>query len=211
MKSRRFPVNIKAAGILRILICSMGLFMLAGIAGCGGDNLRPSEELAPPPRDTGEYVAKSGDVLSIKVWGEPRLTGEVLVRDDGKFTLPLIDDVLAEGKTMKQITEDITKRLKEFIPTASVSTSVVQTAPVRYFLSGQFLKPGEYRSDKQITFLQAIATGGGFAPFADESSIMLFRKNSSGPELRYRLDYNRVVDGKEPNPELRNGDIIAIK
>jgi polysaccharide export outer membrane protein len=146
----------------------------------------------------------------VKVWGEPRLSGEVFVREDGKFTMPLINDVSAKGKTLEQISGDLTNRLKEFIPAVSVSTNVRQAAPTRYYLSGQFNKPGEYRSTSNITLLQAIATGGGFAPFADESSVMLIRKTTEG-ELRYRLDYNLVVEGNEPNPKLKDGDIIAVK
>ena len=190
------------------------LFLATLLSGCGAGNVRSNKELIPEAAALGEYLTKAGDVLLVKVWGEPRLTGEVLVRDDGKLTLPLIDDVPAEGKTLKEISADISKRLKEFIPAVSVTTTVVQTAPLRYFLSGLFIKPGEYRSDKHITLLQAIATGGGFAPFADESSIILIRRGAEGDgstELRYELDYNRVVNGKEPNPELKNGDVIAVQ
>ena len=87
---------------------------------------------------------------------------------------------------------------------------MVQSAPIRYFLAGQFLKPGEFRSEQGITLLQAIAKAGGLAPFADESSITLIRRNAS-KELRYQLDYNRVVNGKEPNPLLRDGDFISVE
>jgi polysaccharide biosynthesis/export protein len=179
-------------------------------AGCRSGNLRPTAELAQTTPAGVAYVAKPGDTLMVKVWGEPQLTGEVFIREDGRFTLPLIEDVQAENKNLKEITEDVTKRLQEFVPAASVTISVAQAAPIRYFLSGQFIKPGEYRSDNKITFLQAIATGGGFAPFADESSIILIRRGPQG-DMRYELDYNRVVEGKEPNPELKDGDTIAIK
>jgi len=180
----------------------------AFLAGCGA-NTRPLAELGVK-EEPGQYVVQSGDTLSINVWGEPRLSGEVLVREDGNFTMQLIDDVKAVGRTPKDISGEVTSRLQRFIPAASVSISIAQTAPIRYFLSGQFVKPGEYRTDKKITLLQAVATGGGFAPFANESSVTLIRRGPDG-ELRYSLDYNRVIDGREPNPELKNGDIIAVK
>lgn len=176
--------------------------------GCGPGG-RPLSELKAPA-EAGQYVVQSGDTLMVNVWGEPRLSGEVFVREDGNFTLQLIDDVKAVGRTPKDISADVTERLQKFIPAASVSVSVLQTAPIRYFLSGQFNKPGEYRSDKRITLLQAVATGGGFAPFANESEVTLIRRVGD-QELRYALDYNRVIDGREPNPELKNGDIIAVK
>jgi len=208
----------KAISAALIFSCCAGF-----LSGCAGGNVRPIAELSNNGNSAAEYVVNRGDTLSIQVWGEPRLSGDVVVRDDGSFTLPLINDVPAEGKTLKQLSEIVTTRLVEFVPSASVSISVVSTAPVRYYLSGSFNKPGEYRSDKKITLLQAVATGGGFAPFADESSIMLIRKATAGTaspdgnpgpggtEFRYRLDYNRVIQGKEPNPELKDGDIIAIQ
>ena len=185
-----------------------------GILGCGilgKGNLSPLEDLKPPADPKAiDYVVHGGDVLDVQVWGEPRLSGQVAVREDGRFTLPLINEINAEGKMTKLVAQEITDKLAEFIPGASVSVSVLATAPIRYFLQGMFMKPGEYRSDKQITFLQAVATGGGFAPFANESAMILIRRTPQG-ELRYELDYNRVVDGKEPNPELKNGDVIVIK
>ncbi|MFN8392033.1 MAG: polysaccharide biosynthesis/export family protein [Bdellovibrionota bacterium] len=191
-----------------ILSLCFAFVSAASVIGCGPKG-RPLSELTNSAAE-GQYVVQGGDTLMVNVWGEQRLSGEVFVREDGNFTMQLIDDVKAVGLTPKQISEDVSVRLKKFIPAASVSISVVQTAPIRYFLSGQFNKPGEYRSDKKITLLQAVATGGGFAPFADESGVTLIRRTPEG-ELRYSLDYNQVIDGKQPNPELKNGDIIAVK
>lgn len=197
--------------ICKLPIALSALFIACALLACTSSNLSPLEELTGQGSATaGEYQIQAGDIIDIQVWGEPRISGEVLVREDGKFTMPLVNEIVAEGQTAKEIRDGISKKLKEFIPAASVTISVTHTAPTRYFLSGQFLKPGEYRSDKKITFLQAIATGGGFAPFADDSSIILIRRAVEG-ELRYELDYNRVVEGREINPVLRTGDIIAVK
>jgi polysaccharide export outer membrane protein len=146
----------------------------------------------------------------VQVWGEPRLSGEVVVRQDGRFSLPLVQDVPAEGQTLTKITEILTVKLKEFIPTVTVDISLNQSAPIVYYLSGSFFKAGEYRTDKQVTLLQAIATGGGFAPFADKDNIMLIRR-VLGQEKRYQLDYDDIVDGSEPNPQLQTGDVISVQ
>jgi polysaccharide export outer membrane protein len=197
--------------IRNILFFAATVASLAFVVSCSpSKDVRPLDELVTSRSAAGDYVVSSGDVLLVKVWGEPKLSGEVYVREDGKFTLPLIEDTPAEGKTLKQISEDVTKRLREYIPAAALTISVLQTAPIRYYLSGQFVKPGEYRSEGKITLLQAIATGGGFAPFADESTVMLIRQGAEG-EIRFELDYNRVVSGNEPNPQLKNGDVISVE
>lgn len=177
---------------------------------CSTGDISPLEELQVTQDKAAAYVVKSADILMVQVWGEPKISGEVVVRQDGRFSNPLVDDIQAEGLTLPAIAKNLSQSLKEFIPSASVNISLMQSAPIVYYLSGQFLKPGEYRTDKQITMLQAIATGGGFAPFADESNIMLIRK-SQGMEKRYRFDYGRLVEGSEPNPELRSGDVISIR
>lgn len=192
--------------IFRVTLIATILF---GCSGCElGKNLHPISELTRSDVQV-SYRVNPGDLLMIDVWGEPKLSGQQFVRDDGSFTLSLVGDIFASGKTLKEVGSLITQRLKEFVPGASVSVSVVKSAPIKYYLSGAFLTPGEYRSEGTITLLQAIAAGGGFAPFADESNIILIRKAQQG-DARYKLNYNMLVDGRHPNPELQNGDIIAV-
>ena len=186
------------------------LILLSATACSFGGGTRSLEELRGGLASEKDYYVKSGDVLNIDVWGEPRVSGDVTVRQDGKLAVPLIRDIDAEDKSLEQIANEINVRLQEFIPGAAATVTVSQTAPIRFYLSGTFMKAGEYLSDSRVTLLQAVAKGGGFAPFADMGNMLLIRKGATG-ELRYRLDYGKVIDGREPNPELRNGDIIAVK
>lgn len=192
-----------------LLKISLSLTAISLVA-CSGAEIRPLEELMSTKDKSTSYIIKSGDILTVQVWGEPKLSGEVTVRQDGFFSNPLVNDVPAEGLTLTEAGEELSNRLQEYVTGASVNIALLQSAPTVYYLSGQFLKAGEYRTDKNITLLQAIATGGGFAPFADESNIVLIRKHQ-GAERRYRFDYGRVVDGRQPNPELKAGDIISIR
>lgn len=194
--------NAKTSFIFIALLC-------LGACSFGG-NTQPLTDLPTVADVAGQYRVKNGDSLMINVWGEPRLSGEAGVREDGQLSMPLVGDIRAEGKTLPALSKDIEGKLKDFVTTASVSISVIQSAPVRYYLSGSFLKPGEYFSAEAISFLQAIATGGGFAPFANTSAIIIIRKSDAG-ELRYRLNYKSVISGTEPNPVIFPGDIIAVE
>jgi polysaccharide export outer membrane protein len=189
-----------------IAIAAFVLFL----SGCLGGRLSPLDELELKQDNQTAYLVQRGDTLTIKVWGEPQLSGDNYVRDDGRFTMPLINDVEAQGKTLEAIAAEVTEKLIKYVPGATVTVSISQSAPIRFYLSGSFNKAGEYRSSSRVTFLQAIASGGGFAPFADDSSLTLIRKTAEG-EKRYSLNYSRVVDGSQPNPELRDGDVIAVK
>ncbi len=187
--------------------CFMLSLLFLSSCSTGGRDLDELEDA----KGVAKYLIASGDTLKVEVWKEPNLSGEVFVREDGSFTMNLIDDVKAEGLTPKQLSESITNRLKKFIPAAAVTVSLVQASAIRYYLSGQFNKPGEYRSDKKINLLQALATGGGFAPFADETEITLIRKGTGGEEFRYVLNYNKIIEGRQPNPQLKTGDFISVK
>lgn len=192
-------INVQYLCFILLLVCS-----------CSGANISPLSELAASQDKNAPYVVGAGDVINVQVWGEPNISGEVLVREDGRFSNPLVSDVQAEGLTLVEIGEQLSERLKEFIPSANVNVLLSQASATVYYLSGSFMKSGEYRTDKRVTLLQAIATGGGFAPFADESNIMLIRKSVNG-EKRYQFDYAELVQGNQPNPALRSGDIISIR
>jgi polysaccharide biosynthesis/export protein len=194
----------------RILLILLLIGLLPFISCYSNVASRPLDELSQDFGSSEQYLVKEGDTLMVQVWGEPKLSGEVLVREDGRFTLPLIGDVVATGRSLEQISWAVSEQLEDYLSNASVSVSVLHSAPTVYYLSGTFIRPGEYRSDGRITLLQAISTGGGFAPFANQREIILIRKAIDG-EHRYTLDYNRVLDGREPNPAIRNGDVIAVR
>jgi len=195
----------------KLVVILAALLLACSFQACTKGKSNPLTDLNPVALDAEEYTVNRGDTLNVQVWGEPRVSGQVLVRNDGRFTMPLINEVKASGKTLQSLSEEVASLLSEFITTASVSISVSNRAPTAYYLSGSFQRPGEYRSDKNIKLLQAIATGGGFAPFADQANITLIRPNASGPgDKRYHLNYNRVVAGKEPNPVLRDGDTLTV-
>lgn len=194
-----------------IQLFTTGLFLLIGIVAvsacvprAGGD----PEDLIIAKETS--YRVRPGDILNVRIWGEPQLSGDVVVREDGQLTLQLINDIPASGKTLQQLSTDVEKRLSKFIPGASVAISITQSAPIRYYLLGKFNRPGEMRSLGKITLLQAIATGGSFLPFANTSRVTLIRTTPEG-EKRFGFNYDRVLDGSEPNPELLDGDTISVQ
>jgi len=185
------------------------IILVLCLSSCLRPSGRPLSELIPSSDKSEDYLVRPGDVLAIDVYGEPGLTGDKVVREDGQMSLKFAGDVKVQGLTLEAAGKKLEVELSKFMPGATVSVALSKSAPIKYYLSGKFQKPGEYRSDGKITFLQAVATGGNFLPFADESSITLIRKTST-TEIRYVLDYNNVVMGREPNPELRDGDILSV-
>lgn len=195
---------------MKFILTLVLLLSVLFLSSCARSIGRPLSELLASSSKSEDYLIRPGDLLSVDVYGEPGLTGDKIVREDGQMSMKFIGDVKIQGLTLEQAGKKLELELSKFMPGATVSVALSKSAPVKYYLSGKFQKSGEYRSDGKITFLQAIATGGNFLPFADESSITLVRKTPTG-EIRYVLDYNNVVMGREPNPELRDGDFLSVK
>jgi polysaccharide export outer membrane protein len=151
--------------------------------------------------DKAEYVIGAGDMLSVRVWKNPELSVDVSVRPDGKISVPLLDDVQAEGLTALELKEVITRDLTEYVGNPDV-TVVVQAIGSKYvFVIGEVVRSGPVALGKDVRVLDAITNAGGFGPFADKKHIKVIRRNEGG-EVEYRFDYDAYVAGKAPGSNL---------
>ena len=157
------------------------------------------------------YVIGPEDVLFIHVWKEEALSRTVLVRMDGKISLPLVDDVQAAGLTARRLKEELTKRLKEFVENPTVSVIVTEPNSFKVYVSGQVKAPGVVRLRSETTIVQLITMVGGFTDWANQKKILIIRKED-GKEKRITLNYKKIVKGNAPDQNiiLRAGDHIIV-
>src|SRR5262245_50085464 len=102
------------------------------------------------------YVVQPNDVLEINVWKDPDLTRKVIVRPDGRISLPLVQDLPVAGLTPGEIKVDIERELKKYIEVPNVTVIVDSIQSYRVFVTGRVAKAGMIASEKPITVLQAI-------------------------------------------------------
>ncbi len=159
------------------------------------------------PVDPKSYVIGPDDILIIRVWREPDLSGPVGVRPDGKISLPLIGELQAGGTTPEKLAEKITEGFSKYLNKPEVMVQVAAVNSKKYFISGEVQRPGSYPLVSSTTVLAAIAIAGGFRDYADRKNIIILR----GPK-RFRFNYNDVIKGKrmEQNMLLENGDHIIV-
>lgn len=157
------------------------------------------------------YVIGAQDVLDINVWKEPSVSRTVPVRSDGKISLPLLDDVQAAGLTPMQLTASLTEKLKKFLEDPQVTVIVTQINSQRVYIIGQVMRPGAFPLLPNMTILQALATAGGLAQFANGKKIYLLR-TEGGKQARYNFNYKDVLSGRKPeeNLVLKTGDQIVV-
>jgi len=168
---------------------------------------QPLETNAPAPVDPNTYQIGPEDVLLIRVWREPELSGTVVVRPDGKITLPLVGEVTAGGRTPAALRKEITERLSEFITRPEVLVQVQAVRSKKYYVIGKVNRTGAFPLVVPTTVLEALSAAGGFQPWAKKNKIVILRGNQ-----RLRFNYDQVIQGKnlEQNIYLQNGDYIIV-
>lgn len=171
---------------------------------------QPAVQQAPGAQDP-SYVIGTDDVLAVVFWELPSHGAEVVVRPDGKITLPLLNDIPAAGMTPDQLRASITTAAAKYIREPAVSVIVKQINSRKVFVSGQVAKPGPYSLTAPTTVLQLLALAGGPTDFAKKKKIAVMR-TENGQTLRLKFNYNDVLDGKnlEQNVLLKPGDTVVV-
>jgi polysaccharide export outer membrane protein len=151
------------------------------------------------------------DLLDVVFWREKELSASVVVRPDGMISLPLINDVRAEGLTPEQLRLALTTAAAKFVEEPTVTVVVKAINSRKVFITGQVGKPGPYPLNGPTTVLQLIAMAGGVAEYADKSKILVVRKES-GKDLALPFNYSEVTSGKrlQQNIELKPGDSVIV-
>ena len=157
--------------------------------------------------DPTKYLIGPEDILFIKTWREPDFTLPVAVRPDGKITIPLVGDLQGAGLTPLQLTTDLKERLAKFINNPDVTVMVTDVRSKKYYMDGEFSRPGQYPLVTPITVREAISIAGGFKEFANPRRIKIVR----GDKI-FRFNYKEVMSGKklDQNILLESGDHILI-
>lgn len=184
----------------------------AGLGGCVSSE--PGAETLPPLEGDYNYVIGPGDSLSIFVWRNPELSQSVTVRPDGKLTVPLVEDLIAAGKTSTALAREIEQVLGTYIKDPLVTVIVggfqgVYDSQVRVL--GEATKPTALPYRDQMTVLDVMIAVGGLTAFADGNKARLVRViDGQQHQALVRLE-DLVKDGDiSANVPIAPGDVIII-
>jgi len=166
-----------------------------------------SRATAEPP-----YVIGPDDVLSIVFWKDKDLSVDVTVRPDGKISLPLLNDVQAQGRTPDELRDALKSAAQAYLEDPNPTVIVKEIKSRRVFITGQVEKPGPYPLTGDMTVLQLIALAGGMREFADGSNITIMRKAADGSTQMLPFNYRDVLKRKNlrQNVQLKPGDTVVV-
>jgi polysaccharide biosynthesis/export protein len=163
--------------------------------------------VVPPPG----YVIGADDLLSIVFWREKDLSADVMVRPDGKISVPLLNDVEAAGLTPEQLRDRLMTQAQRLVEDANVTVVVRAINSRRVYITGQVARPGPYPLTGPMTVLQLIAIAGGVLEYADAEEILIMRYENGVPS-NFQFNYKEVIRQKnlKQNIELRPGDTVVV-
>jgi polysaccharide biosynthesis/export protein len=201
-------MNIRGAG-MNIMNRTL-LFLLLAMP------LVHAEAPAPPPIPkpvNDDYVIGPGDTLQIFVWRNPELTVTVPVRPDGKISTPLVENMVAVGKSPSKLARDIEVVLSEFVREPQVN--VILGAAVSTF--SQVKVVGEVRTPQAMPFreglrvLDVVLASGGLTEYAAPNRARIVRQvNGKNIETKVKLG-DLLNDGDlRQNLELKPGDVLIV-
>lgn len=175
------------------------------------DAKKPDNVVRPLAFGEGEYRVGPEDVLEVFVWKEAELTTTVMVRPDGKISLPLIGELDANGKTAPQLQQEVRVKLHQYIEDPVVTVIVKEVNSPKVSVLGQVRKPDRYRIKQRITALEAIALAGGFTEFAKRDRVLIIRNNGAESQ-RIVVNLKRLVkDGKASETYLEPFDTVYVE
>lgn len=182
------------------------------LAGCAS---QPTYPLAPAAAAKPEYnyIVGPGDTLNITVWRNPELSMSVPVRPDGKVTTPLVDELVAQGKTPVQIARDIEKELAKVVrdPVVTVIVSgFVGPYSEQIRVVGEAAKPQFLPYKQKMTVLDVMIAVGGLTDFADGNAATIVRASENNSRYTVRLRDLVKRGDISANVEMLPGDILII-
>lgn len=195
---------------------TIGLTLVIGavLAGCqsSGTTKPVAATTTAPPQS--EYVIGPGDTLQIFVWQHPEVSVTIPVRPDGRISTPLVEDVVAVGKTPTQLARDLEGQVGQYIRTPSVSvivTNFVGTFSNQVRVVGQAAAPQAIPFRQDMTLLDVMIQVGGLSPTAaGNRSKIIRRTGGQEEEIRVRIE-DLLNDGDTSrNIVMQPGDVLII-
>jgi polysaccharide export outer membrane protein len=167
-------------------------------------------ELKAPDRN---YIIGPGDSLEVFVWRSPELSVTVPVRPDGKISTPLVEDMVAVGKTPPQLARDMEKVLSEYVRAPKVNI-IVTTAASAFSLVrvvGQVQKPSALPYREGMRVLDAILAVGGLTQFASGNRARIVRMENGKETIIHVKVADLVNNGDvKQNAPLKPGDVLVV-
>ena len=190
------------------------VFLALVAAGCASGGAPPVVPEGARASAETDYIIAPGALLNIFVWQHPDLSTVVPVRPDGKISTPLVEDMMAAGKTPTELARDMEEVLARYIRQPTVNVIVQNAAPSfqqQVRVVGQAANPQALAYSDGMMLLDVMIQVGGLGPFAAGNRAKLIRRTAEGTaEFGVRIDDLLNAGDMRQNVQIQPGDVIII-
>jgi polysaccharide biosynthesis/export protein len=169
----------------------------------------------PLPAQEAEYRIAPGDVLAVRVWNQESMSNpQARVRDDGKISVPFLQDVEVSGLTPSELSVRLQTRLKSYVVNPVVTVTVELTRPLRISVLGEVAHPGQFELERGAGVLNALAAAGGLTDYARRDSIFVLRSTPDAKApTRIRFRYSSLTSAERTAASFRlaPGDVVVVE
>ena len=198
-----------------------------------------AQQVSPPKEEVKDldsiqmsrYIIGPGDILELKLFDAPELSGEITVLNDGSLSIPLVGNIIMSGLTLQQAANKARSLLANQLLRPELQLRVIQPRPIRVSVVGAIERPGLYSLTTQEstqtegipittiaglpTVVDAIQKAGGITQQANLKSVLLQRRLAGTP-VRFKLTRLNLLElilegNQQQNPFLFDGDTIKIE
>ncbi|MGA1824617.1 MAG: polysaccharide biosynthesis/export family protein [bacterium] len=186
------------------------LILLIALIGCasGGITLTPSDN-KKAEEILSEYIIQPGDSLQIDILENATTSKAVVVRPDGKISLPQLNDIQAAGLTALQLRENLLKEYKEFYNVIEITVAVTGLTGYKINIIGNVRRPGLIILNDKTTFLEALSLAGGLGDWANPKKIYIMRSLGDNM-IKIKVNYKNILKGEEKDIWILPGDMIVV-
>nr|WP_294531209.1 XrtA/PEP-CTERM system exopolysaccharide export protein [uncultured Rhodopila sp.] len=220
MRAASGPAARRIGTVSAAIRLAAAIPLLLAAAGCGTGSPKP--ESAPKPPDGGaavsaeDYIIGSGDSLSVFVYRNPDLSeASVAVRPDGRISTPLIEDIVAAGKTPTQLAREVEQKLGKYVQDPNVTVivrSFIGPADRQVRVIGEASEPVAIPYRDHMTLLDVMIATKGLTKYASGNRATIVRLEPEGKQqiIKVRLA-DLIKDGDiSQNVEMKAGDTLII-
>jgi polysaccharide export outer membrane protein len=123
------------------------------------------------------FVIRPGDVIQMRMFGQEQFNTRAKVREDGRISLPLLNDVEAAGYSPMALGQQLETRYKDFVKVPAVTISVEEVRPLAVSVAGEVVRAGVVSAERGATLLHVLLLAGGPNDFAHRDRIFVLRTN----------------------------------
>lgn len=214
-------IELTERSLPMILRCLAAALVALALAGCGSTSVLGGNDLHAAPQTASEIAAAAPDYLigpldqlEVFVWRAPELSTKVTVRPDGRISTPLVEDMVAAGKTPSQLSRDLEQVLLEYVKAPEVTVIVSDfssTFDQQVRVLGEAQKPLALPYQSGMTVLDVMVAVGGLTEFAAGNRAVLIRgKGENRQSYKLRLDDLLRKGNISANVPVLPGDVILI-